>query len=815
MGEAARHGGTTPARVRLRRAVALVAGALVLTSAGSPVQAFASASGTPAARPAEGVSGAVSATARTSALTVPAKAAAASETSKISLDSLSPAVPGEGDTLTISGTVTNNGKETITDAHVGVRVGLDGQPLISRSNLAEVSSRKAVITADGSEITDHTADLPDLAPGRSRPFSLKVPTDSLNLQGNGVYQLGVSLLGQTEDADFPHLLGIQRTFLPWYPNPDATQHTKVAMAWPLIDQPHMDARTDSDAQQTPVFRDDRLTAELAPGGRLEQMVSIGKDLPVTWVVDPDLIATVDAMARGYKVAGNDDTIEGAEPGSGSEVAKKWLNELKSAVEDEPVVALPFGDPDLASLAHSGKGVDGSLDHLGTATALARQTVETVLDVKPRTDVAWPEDGALDPSVMKAVKASRADTVIASSTSLGSGTLNRTPDAPRKLGGGITAVVADSPLSHAFTENMSDDGTATLAVQRFLAESLMITMEAPSTGRSILVVPQRRPTAAAAKTMAKALTEAEGGGWVTTASLSSVEGATPDDGADRTVPSASEYPKELRERELSSSAFERIQDTKTTLQRFLQILSRTDRATTPFTTAVLRSVSNSWRTDAGGGKAFRRSVQDYLDGLGNAVHIRTKSDVTLSGDNGTIQVTVENNLNQQVQDLVLKLRSTQNQRFSVSDVREVTIAGEHRKSFKFEATAHANGRATVVAQLYTADGTAYGDPMTFRVNVTSVTGTVIVVIVCGVLLVALAGVRMYRQRKRIAARAAAAEAAAEASAGEETGVEEAAAEDATHGSAVTDVAGEERSGDPNPDTSDEMVEPDAADEKVER
>ncbi|MEV4429896.1 hypothetical protein AB0K23_31945, partial [Streptomyces sp. NPDC049602] len=39
--------------------------------------------------------------------------------------------------------------------------------------------------------------------------------------------------------------------------------------------------------------DPPLAAGPAAHGRLDQLVSLGKDLPVTWVVDPDLLASVD------------------------------------------------------------------------------------------------------------------------------------------------------------------------------------------------------------------------------------------------------------------------------------------------------------------------------------------------------------------------------------------------------------------------------------------------------------------------------------------------------------------------------------------
>src|SRR5207247_1562390 len=120
---------------------------------------------------------------------------------------------------------------------------------------------------------------------------------------------------------------------------------------------HLTARTGSDEQQTPVFYNDDLLQELSPGGRLQQMVALGKDLPVTWVIDSDLLASADVMTKRYRVmTESGDTI----PGTGQRYAKKWLLDLQEAVRGAQVVTLPFADPDLASLAHSGKDVPGAL-----------------------------------------------------------------------------------------------------------------------------------------------------------------------------------------------------------------------------------------------------------------------------------------------------------------------------------------------------------------------------------------------------------------------------------------------------------------------
>ncbi|CAM5732385.1 hypothetical protein SBADM41S_03642 [Streptomyces badius] len=178
---------------------------------------------------------------------------------------------------------------------------------------------------------------------------------------------------------------------PWQPEA-SDKRTKLTFLWPLIASPHATAETRSDEQQTPVFTDDDLAKELAPGGRLEQMVALGSRLPVTWVIDPDLLASVAAMAGKTRSSRVSTTV----PGRNQTVAKQWLTALEKVAEDGKVIALPFADPDLASIAHRGKAVSGTLSHLQKASTVAATTVETILHVKPSTDFAWPVNGAVDP-----------------------------------------------------------------------------------------------------------------------------------------------------------------------------------------------------------------------------------------------------------------------------------------------------------------------------------------------------------------------------------------------------------------------------------
>ncbi|MCX4824348.1 DUF6049 family protein [Streptomyces sp. NBC_01142] len=720
--------------------------------------------------------------------------ATGSRTVDVSLDTLTPSTPREDDTLTVSGTVINRGKQTVSDARVDVGVGprLSGRTALDSA--AERTGHEPGV--DPAPIGGkYTTKIPQLASGISRDFSLSIPVSELKLDGAGVYQLGVSLSGQTPDNSVDQVLGIQRTFLPW--QPEATEKkTRFTYLWPLISSTRLTSETSSDEQQTPVFKDETLAAELAPGGRLGQLVSLGSELPVTWVIDPDLLATVDAMTRNYRVKSGNTTVAG----KNQAVAERWLSAVEAAVQERKVVALPFGDPDLASLAHRGKDVSGSLSHLQPATEVADTTVETILHVKPSIDFAWPVDGAVDSSIVDVATSAGAHKVIARSDSL-QDNLGYTPSAARPIGGGTTAVVADARLSTAFQGDMLQAGSSTLAVQKFLAQSLALTQQDPKKQRSIVVAPQRMPTAAQAQSMARALHALDDQRWTQPLDLVAAAAAKPDANVTTKVPGASQYPGKLRKQELPVQAFQDIRTTQNRLDNFKVILTAQHRVVTPFGRAIDREMSTSWRGSPVAAQQYRTSVQDYLQSLTEEVQLIEKSDVTLSGRSATIPVTVQNQLVQGIDHLVLRLRSDHPTRLNFDHDKgiaeqPITVEGGHSQSVKFTAEANANGPVPMTAQLYTEDGKPYGEPMKFTVKVSELTPTVMLVIAGGVLLLVLAGVRMYSRRKRAAAREAAAE-----------GTQD------TKGDIDSPDPGQ--ASDPAPDTGAESGDPSGTGEKVDR
>ncbi|MFF7310745.1 DUF6049 family protein [Streptomyces sp. NPDC008137] len=732
----------------------------------------------------------------------------------VAVDSLTPTAPTDGDTVTVRGTVTNNGKQAVTDAHVDLRV---GPSLDTRSSIDALAKKSDDVQGPAGKAVGgkYSEKFSKLTPGVAEPFNISVPADELDLGPDGVYQLAVALSGETSAQPWDQVLGVQRTFLPWQPEEAGTK-TKTTFMWPLTSTVHMTAETGSNEQQTPVFRNDDLAEEIARGGRLDQMVSLGKGLDITWVIDPDLLASVDAMTRNYEVRSEDGTTT---PGRNQAVAKQWLAELQQAVTGKEIVALPFGDPDLASLAHNGTNVTGSLNHLKDATDAAVSTVETILHVEPSTDFAWPADGAVDPSIVKVATSAGADKVIARSDSL-QDNLSYTPSAARPVGGGTTAVVADSRMSTAFQGNLTKASASTLAVQRFLAQSLALGLQSGKQ-RSVVVAPQRMPSVSQAQAMAQALGTLQSGNWAESQDLADAAKAKPDPAANTKVPSTRAYPASLRNQELLRAGFEQIAETQGKLDRFKVILTDQSRVVTPFGRAMNREMSTSWRGRGVAAAGYRDDVESYLDGLTDGVKLIEKSETKLSGRSATIPVTVQNNLVQGVEHLELRLTSKNPTRLKIGDdayeEQRVTVNGGHSQSVKFTTSANANGQAKVVAQLYTEDGQKYGAPVTFDVKVTEVTATVMLVIGGGVLLLVLAGFRMYTQRKRAAAREADEDGTAEADDDAENPQNPEAPGDRLkqETDAGSRAEGPEQPSDPAPDTAAENADPSGTGERVDR
>jgi hypothetical protein len=112
------------------------------------------------------------------------------------------------------------------------------------------------------------------------------------------------------------------------PLPRATADTPVIR---VVDIPHRNFDG--------TFRDNELATTLTPDGRLGKAL-FKANTTATWVIDAYLIDEINDMADGYTFEGKADPV-------GASIAKIWLQQLRIATIGNPIVALPYGNPDAA------------------------------------------------------------------------------------------------------------------------------------------------------------------------------------------------------------------------------------------------------------------------------------------------------------------------------------------------------------------------------------------------------------------------------------------------------------------------------------
>ncbi|MEU5029988.1 DUF6049 family protein [Streptomyces milbemycinicus] len=677
----------------------------------------------------------------------------------VRLASSSPAVLRRPDGwLTLSGTVVNHSRHRVTGAHVGVRTG--PVALGTRSGLAVAAERTDLNRADGEEISGHVHRLPSLGPGARRDFRLRVPVPELGTDGAGAYGLTVDVA--REDGA---VLGLARTFLPVYPDGTAYQPLRTTVLWPITDTPHMEALTlRTQDSVRPVFRDDALAAAFAKGGRLWRLVETGARQPVTWAVDPDLVAQARAMADGYRVArtpGATDPRRTTE-GTGGRAAAAWLAALKRAVRGQDVIALPYADPDLASLARGGPGGDALAGLLRRASRAGKDVVDRELDTDARADVAWPAGGAVDAGIAGYAERLGLATVLASGSTVArlrrsSGALvtgGATDDRAVALGERMTALTYDTTVASLLAQSRLGSGSAAAAGaplrltvrQRLLAESLTAVRELPYAPRALMVVPPRRMSAGAARAISEAVSEGLGAGWLEPSRLEAAA-QDPEPGQLR---EPGGYPVALRASELPARSLAAVARDERRLGTLSKVLSDPERTTASAYAAMARAVSTSWRGNPAGARSYRRGVSRYLSASIDSVRLVPKSKVTVAGQSATIPVTVDNGLQQDLTGVELRVASSRPERLAAVD-RAVGVRASRAvsRTVRVGVRAHANGPVLLTAQLYTSsDGRPWGRPITFTADVRSVPSGAVAFVAGGVGLMMLAAAfRLRRAQAR--------------------------------------------------------------------
>ncbi|WP_343600290.1 hypothetical protein [Mycobacterium sp.] len=298
--------------------------------------------------------------------------------------------------VTVSGVVTNVGDRPVRDVMARLeRAGAVGSSTGLGSSL------------DGSTdqyqpVTDFALVASELARGHKAAFTLSAPVrsqtaPSLAIDRPGIYPLLVNVNG-TPDYGDPARLDNARFLMPVagvpadpaagaadalsaVVAPDTSAPVQLTMLWPLADRPRL--APGAPGGTTPVrLTDDELATSLAPGGRLDTLLSaaefatsldVDPDGAVArslcLAVDPDLAVTVNAMTGGYVVSDSPgDTGPGtpAHPGTGQAAAAAWLERLRALGGRLCVAPTPYAQADLDALQRVGNAGLSTIATSGSA-----------------------------------------------------------------------------------------------------------------------------------------------------------------------------------------------------------------------------------------------------------------------------------------------------------------------------------------------------------------------------------------------------------------------------------------------------------------
>lgn len=323
-----------------------------------------------------------------------ARRAPTKDSFEVTIEDVSPAVIPKRGAITLRGSVTNLTESTLN--------GLNVHPLSSYSpfrtsaELTTAADADAELSLGGRRLQNPVVldnSITQLAAGATARWRVRVPVKELEISGEeGVYVVGIQVLSDSADGGRDGLAdGRARTFVPLVDNSrdPVTAGVVVPIRHPVAFT--AEGRIDDV---------DQWAAELAPGGRLADLLDLIVGAPTatsTLLVDPAVLDAVQQLAAGnpernlattVEPEDEDDEQPAPEPeeppalegidARAAELAAQWLETLTTQLTTGDVLALPYGDLDVAAasqydgatLTDAGAASSASLLGLGVVSTPA-------------------------------------------------------------------------------------------------------------------------------------------------------------------------------------------------------------------------------------------------------------------------------------------------------------------------------------------------------------------------------------------------------------------------------------------------------------
>ncbi len=607
-----------------------------------------------------------------------------------------------------------------------------------------------------------------VAPGTTADWSIRVPARALGMTTFGVYPLAAQAQGA-----FGAPLATTTTYLPYEPakkGPYAASRpsaAKISWLWPLIDKPLLNqpwqdnctgpqasalvqsigsgrlsdlvragtlTQTTESLASAAAAADSRAAAEHA--ARAEAPQSLADYDSLTWVVDPALLANVEALASC-----------GPTQPRWARAASAWLSDLRAVTAGRPLTVTPYGDPNVAALIASGHGADvrrsfelgrglaGQILNRNLTPAATSGTAGTLMQA---AGIAWPTAGVPGYGTLESLaNVDGVGTLVLSSSAFPGqpGSVLKTAD-----GGGsyVTALLASQTLTQLLG---SSSGTSTFATaQAFLATTALLAQQVPS--QPIVVAPPQR-WAPQAGLAADLLADTATAPWLSPVSLTSLaSGQHVQTVATQNWPAGTVGPMPV-----GGKAGQR--ELRTLDREIGQLQSIRVHQDQDLYLAVSAVESSAWQGQSKGvATAMLAALANHISREQQAVQIIAEKRITLGGLKGSVPVSIDNRLGYAVNvEMLLQYSQLSGVKITADPRGLVAVPPHTAETVRLRVQAAEVGSTTVTLQLASPSGQLLGTQqrMTIQATQVGVLGMIICAAALGVFLIAAAARAAHRGR----------------------------------------------------------------------
>ncbi len=647
---------------------------------------------------------------------------------RVTIDALTPSyVPRRGQ-VRVTGSVTNTTRDRYVAVNMHAFVSAD--PIRTSRQLArEVERDPAEPVGDRITRTGSFDTVEAIDPGESVQYSIKLKAALLEATEPGAYWFGVHAMGDAGAGRDGIADGRARTFLPLAAGTGRLRNAAVDTA--LVVPIRHDVRHEPDGRVAEVARWSRT---LSPGGPLRTLVDFGAsagDLPVTWLLDPAVPTVVQRLVDGNPPRSLGDTEEppsgeesatpdpSAEPddqesseptdepspetNAATEPGSTWLARLREAMKEDEVLALPYGDLDLAAAATRNPGM-----YARARSRSVRALTQLGLDGQP---AAASLDGSFDPAALPMLP--RRTTVLVGDEMYGGAAPSRARISGRTLTATSSSTRAGGPGP--------DSPLAGVALRQRILSEAAVRLLAPGDRALVVVLPHRWNPVSTTGFFAGLDVD-----WLNLTTVDTLAlGRAP-----RIDRSRLTYPDEQVDLALDEANFDSatsLIDSGNTLER---VLLRNDEVSEEVRDQALTALSYSARQHPNASRAELDRANRWIGAQLGSITVDAPPAVTLSSTSGGFSATIENDLEHPVR---VRVEAVADSSLTIEGSEAIDVPAGGRASVPLEAATDRLGVHNVELIVTDEDGTPLGSTDTLPIRPTNVSSVIWVILGIGVVL----------------------------------------------------------------------------------